>query len=43
MPFTLRPFHPFPVQFAVTYNAGLPLKLPLASCSGFGSCWREGT
>ena len=37
MPFTIRPFHRFPVHCAVTYNAGLFLKLPLAYCSGFWS------
>ena len=35
MPFTLRPFRRFPVQCAVTYNAGSFLKLPLTYCSGF--------
>jgi hypothetical protein len=37
MPFTLRPFHRFPVQCHMTNNAGPFLTLPLASCSGFGS------
>jgi hypothetical protein len=35
MPFTLRPFHRFPVQCAVTNHAGPFLKLPPAYCSGF--------
>jgi hypothetical protein len=33
MPLTIRPYRRFPVQCSVTYNAGLFLKLPLASCS----------
>ena len=37
MPFTIRPFRRFPVRCAITYNAGLFLKLPLAHCSGFRS------
>jgi hypothetical protein len=37
MAFTLRPSRRFPVQCNVTNNAGPFLKLPLASCSGFGS------
>ena len=36
MPFTIRPFRRFPVQCAVTYNAGPFLKMPLAHLSGFG-------
>jgi len=35
MPFTLRPYRRFPVQCAVTYNAGRFLKLPLAYIFGF--------
>ena len=37
MPFLIRPHRRFPVQCAVAYNAGPVLKLPLASCLGFGS------
>jgi len=37
MPFTLRPFRRVPVQYAVTYNAGALLNLPLVSCLGFAS------
>jgi hypothetical protein len=37
MPFTIRPYRRFPVQCAVTYNAGPLLKLPLAYILGFGS------
>ncbi len=37
MPFLIRPSRRFPVRCSVTYNAGPLLKLPLASCSGFGS------
>jgi hypothetical protein len=37
MSFTIRPFHRFPVQCPVTYNAGPFLKMPLAHFSGFGS------
>jgi hypothetical protein len=37
MPFSIRPNRRFPVQCAVTYNAGPFFKLPLASCSGFGA------
>ncbi len=37
MPFVLRPFRRLPVHCSVTYHAGPFLKLPLASCSGFGS------
>ena len=37
MPFSVRPHRRFPVQCNVTNNAGPFLKLPLASCSGFGS------
>ncbi len=33
----------FPVQGYVAYNDGTFIKRPLASCSGFGSCRREGT
>ena len=32
MPFSIRPFRRFPVHCAVTYNARLFLKLPLAYC-----------
>ena len=35
MPVTLRPYRRFPVQCAVTYNAGRFLKLPLAYIFGF--------
>ncbi len=38
MPFTIRPYRRFLVQYAVTYNAGTFLKLPLAYLLGFGSC-----
>jgi len=37
MPFMLCPYRRFPVQCNVANNAGLFVKLPLASCSGFGS------
>ena len=37
MSFVLRPFRRFPVQCAVTYNAGPFLKLLLAYFLGFGS------
>ena len=37
MPFTLRPYRRFPVQCAVTYNAGLCIKLTLVYFLGFGS------
>ena len=37
MPFSIRHFRRFPVQCAVTYNAGLFLKLPLVYFSCFGS------
>ena len=37
MPIVLRPFHRFPLQCPVTYNAGPFLKLPLAYVSGFWS------
>ena len=37
MPFSIRPCRRFPVHCAVMYNAGIFLKLPLASSSGFGS------
>ncbi len=36
MPFTIHPYRRFPVQYAVTYNAGTFLKLPLAYLLGFG-------
>jgi hypothetical protein len=36
MPFLIHPFRRFPVQCAVTYNAGPFLKLPLAYFSVFG-------
>jgi surface-adhesin protein E len=36
MPFTIRPYRCFPVHCAVTYKAGLFLKLPLAYFWGFG-------
>ncbi len=32
MPFTIRPYHRFPVPCAVTYNTGTFLKLPPACC-----------
>jgi hypothetical protein len=35
MPFSIRPYRRFPVQCAVTYNAGPFHKLPLAYFSGF--------
>ena len=35
MPFSIRPFHRFPVQCSVTYHAGPFLTLLRASCSGF--------
>ena len=35
MPFTVHPYRRFPVQCAVTYNAGPFLTLPLAYCLGF--------
>jgi surface-adhesin protein E len=37
MPFSIRPFHHFPMHSSVTYNAGPFLKLPLAYALGFGS------
>ena len=37
MPFSLRPYHRFPLQCDVTYNAAPFLKLPLAYCLGFWS------
>jgi hypothetical protein len=37
MPFSIRPFHRFPVHCSVTYHAGPSFKLPLAYCSGVGS------
>ena len=37
MAFSIRPFHRFPVQWPMPYNASLLLKLPLASCSCVGS------
>jgi uncharacterized protein (TIGR01244 family) len=37
MPFSIRPYRRFPVQCAVTYNAGPLLNLPLATFSVFGS------
>ena len=37
MPFMLGPYRRFPVHCNVTYHAGLFLKLPLTSCSGFWS------
>jgi hypothetical protein len=36
MPFTVRPSRRFPVHCAMTYNAGLFPKLPLAYFLGFG-------
>ncbi len=46
MSFAIRPYRRFPVQCSVTYHAMPFLKLPLASCSGFGSmsipCWDVG-
>ena len=36
MPFSIRPYRRFPLQCAVTYNAGPFLKLPLAYFSVFG-------
>jgi hypothetical protein len=36
MPFSIRPFRRFPVQYAVTYNTSPFLKLPLASCRVMG-------
>jgi hypothetical protein len=36
MPFSIRPYQRFPVQCAMTYNAGLLLKLPRAYFLGFG-------
>ena len=35
MPFTIRPYRRFPVQCAVSYNAGPILKLPLVYLGGF--------
>jgi hypothetical protein len=37
MPFSIRPSRRFPGQCAVTYHAGLFLKLPLTSLLGFGT------
>jgi hypothetical protein len=37
MPFSIRPFRRFPVQCAVTHQAALLLKLPLAYCLSFVS------
>ena len=37
MPFTIRPYLRFSMQFAVTYNAGLFLNGSLAYFSGLGS------
>jgi len=46
MPFSIRPYRRFPVQCSITYHARPFLKLPVASCSGFGSmsipCWDFG-
>ncbi|MEP6959211.1 MAG: surface-adhesin E family protein [Nitrospirota bacterium] len=35
MPFLIRPFRRFPVQYSVTYNAGSFIKFSLAFCLGF--------
>jgi hypothetical protein len=43
MPFTIRPFRRVPVHCAVTYNAGLFLTLPRASCSGIWSLFGGAT
>jgi hypothetical protein len=40
MPFSIRPFHRFPVRCSVIYNAGLLLRLPLLYFWGF---WLLGT
>jgi hypothetical protein len=37
-PFSIRPYRRFPMQYAVTYNAGPFFTLPLAFFFGFGSC-----
>jgi hypothetical protein len=36
MPFSIRPYRRFPMHCAVTYNASIVLKLPLAYVLGFG-------
>ena len=43
MPFSIRPFRRFPVECAVTYNAGPFIKLPLVYCSEFGQFFRATT